>query len=235
MENDVVGAWAAGTAASTGVVVIAGTGSTALGMNQIGQFWRTDGWDYVLGDSGSGYAIGHAGIRAAIKALDGRVPPTRIVRELAETYSVQTAEDMRRLWDSTRFGKFEIASFASHVSKAAAEGDLVAQNILRQAGRDLAEQTVAIIRILGMESSNFPVVTVGGVFKSGRWVHEPFAQGIHAVAPGAVLRSPMHPPQVGAAILAQRRLKDNDIGSWTLGTGNRQIRRSLRIDEMRIV
>lgn len=234
LENDVVGAWAAGTEASKGIVVIAGTGSTALGMNEVGQFWRTDGWDYVLGDSGSGYAVGLAGIRAAMKALDGRVPPTRIVRELADTYGVQTAEDMRRLWDGTRFGKFEIASFAAHVSEAAAQGDEIALEILRRAGRDLGEQAVAIIRILGMERSEFPVIMVGGVFKSGHAVLDPFRESIQRAAPGATIRLPLQQPQIGAAILALRRLQDNDIGSWTLGTGNRQIRRSLRVDEMRI-
>ncbi|MEO7003119.1 MAG: hypothetical protein ABI068_14995, partial [Ktedonobacterales bacterium] len=44
-----------------------------------------------------------------------------------------------------------------------------------------------------------------------------------------VFRAPLHTPEVGAAILGQRRLDDGDHGSWTLGTGRRTIRRSLTI------
>lgn len=230
-ENDVVGAWAGATEAQPGVVVIAGTGATALGMNAQGQLWRTDGWDYILGDAGSGYAIGLAGIRAAMRALDGRGEPTALVRELGAVYGVTTAEDMRRLVDSTRFGKFEIASFAAHVAEAASKGDIAARDILGQAGRDLGESGRAIITRLGMQRDTFPVGTVGSVFKSEPWVTAPFRAEITRTAPGAQFTPPLHPPEVGAAILGLSRLKQDDIGSWTLGQGHRRIQRSLHVQD----
>ncbi|MGH2517948.1 MAG: N-acetylglucosamine kinase, partial [Ktedonobacterales bacterium] len=86
LENDVVGAWSGATEASPGIVIIAGTGSTGLGMNAAGQLWRTDGWDYILGDFGSGYAIGLEAIRAAMKAMDGRAAPTLLTDKLGAAY-----------------------------------------------------------------------------------------------------------------------------------------------------
>jgi glucosamine kinase len=231
MENDVVGAWAGATEANPGIVVIAGTGATALGMNARGEFWRTDGWDYILGDEGSGFSIGQAGIRQAMKALDGRAEPTLLVRELADTYGVRDAEGMRRLVDSTHFGKLEIARFAERVAAAAAAGDEAAQATLAQAGRELAENAIAIVRELGMEGEKFPVSTVGGVFKSVAWVTPPFRQAIAQVAPNAQFMPPRYPPEIGAAILAMRRAAEGDHGSWTLGTGRRRIRRSETVDE----
>lgn len=231
MENDVVGAWAGATEVRPGVVVIAGTGATALGMNAGGELWRTDGWDYILGDAGSGYAIGQIGIRTAMRALDGRAAPTQLARELASAYGITDAEGMRRLVDSTQFGKFEIARFATHVATAAEAGDTTARGILAQAGRDLAENATAIIRKLGMADEEFPIATVGGVFKSASWVVPPFREVIAALAPRASFRPPAHPPQIGAAILARRRMADGDLGSWTLGMGRRDIRRSLTVDE----
>ncbi|MBF6589895.1 MAG: ATPase [Ktedonobacterales bacterium] len=230
-ENDAVGAWAGATEAQPGIVVIAGTGATALGMNARGEFWRTDGWDYLLGDAGSGYAIGLAGIRAALKTLDGRAGPTRLVRALGDAYGVTDAEEMRRLWDSLRLGKLEIAAFAQHVAAAAAAGDLPAHSILTRAGRDLGESVAAIVRQLGMAREAFPICAVGGVFASGPWVTDPFRVAITQAAPSATLRPPLHPPEVGAAILVRRRLEDGDTGSWTLGLGRRHIRRTLRVDE----
>ncbi len=232
MENDVVGAWAGATEAKPGLVVIAGTGATALGMNARGALWRTDGWDYLLGDDGSGYDIGRAGIRTAMRMLDGREQPTVLVHMLAQVFGVSDGESMRRLWDSTPFGKFEVAGFARHVAEAAAQGDPAAQAILSRAGQALGESGAAIIRMLDMTGERFVVSTVGSVFKNEPWVTKPFRQQIAAVAPLADFRPPAHPPEVGAAILTLRRLDDDDIGSWTLGTGKRHIRRSLHVDDV---
>lgn len=231
-ENDVVGAWAGATEVRPGIVAIAGTGATALGMNARGEFWRTDGWDYVLGDAGSGYAIGLAGIQAAMRALDGRGAPTRLVAALAREYGVADGEAMRRTWDGGHLGKREIAAFARLVTQAADAGDAAARLILAGAGADLGASVRAIIGRLGMERETFPVSTVGGVFTAAPWVTNPFRAAVVGAAPGATFRPPLHPPEVGAAILAWRRLDEGDHGSWTLGTGRRHIRRSLRVDEV---
>jgi N-acetylglucosamine kinase-like BadF-type ATPase len=231
-ENDVVGAWAGATDATPGIVIIAGTGSTGLGMNQHGELWRTDGWDYLLGDAGSGYNIGEAGIRAAMRALDRRGPPTLLVRLLGQNYGVRNAEEMRRLVDSTQFGKFEVASFAVHVSHAADAGDSTAQHILHEAGELLADNAIAIIRTLDMGADAFPISTVGSVFKATEWVVKPFQQVIQPFAAHAEFVPPRHPPQVGAAIMARRRLAEGDVGSWTIGTGRRRIGRSATVEEV---
>ncbi len=232
IENDVVGAWAGATGANAGVVVIAGTGSSALGMNTRGDFWRTDGWDYVLGDSGSGYEIGRAGIRTAMRALDGRIEHTLLARELGRAFRVKDGDGMRRLVDTTTFGKLEVASFAVHVSRAADEGDAFARDILTSAAEGLAEQAITIITRLGMRQDSFPVATVGSIFKSKEWIVAPFRQLVANAAPGAIFQAPMHPPEVGAAIMGLRRLDDGDFGSWTLNRGKRHITRSLAIRDV---
>jgi N-acetylglucosamine kinase-like BadF-type ATPase len=231
-ENDVVGAWAGATEAQPGIALIAGTGATGLGMNAQGDFWRTDGWDYVLGDSGSGYAIGLAGIQHAIQALDGRAPPTPLVGALATAYGIADAEEMHRLWDSGRLGKLEIAAFAPHVSRAAQAGDAQAQAILARAGTAQAESAIAIVRRLGMERASFPVCLIGGVFQAGAWVLEPLTTTLAAVAPGATIQPAHYPPEVGAALLARQRVAAGDLGSWTLGTGQRRIHRTLRVADL---
>lgn len=232
LENDVVGAWAAATEGAPGIVAIAGTGSTALGMNARGKLWRTDGWDYLLGDAGSGYAIGQAGIQTAMKALDGRHAPTLLARELGARFGIGDAEEMRRLVDRGPFGKLEIASFAVHVSRAADAGDAAAREILAQAGCELGSQVTAIVRTLEMEGEAFPVGTAGSVFSSAPWVTEPFAAAVHAVAPRAEVRTLRRPPEVAAALLGWQRLRDGDTGSWTLGSGRRRIPRSASVESV---
>ncbi|HET9110013.1 MAG TPA: BadF/BadG/BcrA/BcrD ATPase family protein [Ktedonobacterales bacterium] len=232
-ENDVVGAWAAVTGGEPGIVTIAGTGATSLGMSERGEFWRTDGWDYVLGDAGSGYRIGLDGIHEAMKMLDGRREPTILLRQLAECYGIDDAPAMRRLADSGSLGKLRIADFARHVSEAADEGDPVAREILGRASSDIAMSIEAIVRRLEMRNDAFPIGIVGSVFKS-RWALEPLRPRIATMAPRATLSAPLYPPEVGAALTARRRLANQDLDSWTLGLGKRQIRRTLKISELHL-
>jgi N-acetylglucosamine kinase-like BadF-type ATPase len=226
LENDVVGAWAGATQMQPGIVVIAGTGSTAFGMNQHGHLRRTDGWDYILGDVGSGYDIGRAGIRHAMKSFDGRAAPTLLTEALKATYGVNGAEEMRRLVDSGPFGKMQIALFAQAVARVADAGDAAARTILAQAGKDLGEQALAVAYALRMEEEELLVAAVGGVFQSDRWVLESFQRCIQQEVPHPVFCPPLHPPEMGAAILALRRLESGDFGSWTLGTGRQRILRT---------
>ena len=230
-ENDVVGAWAAVTGGEAGIVAIAGTGATSLGMNARGEFWRTDGWDYVLGDAGSGYRIGLEGIHEAMKMLDGRREPTSLALQMSECYGVDDAPAMRRLADSGSLGKLRIADFARHVSEAADAGDPVAREILARASNDIIASLAAIVRRLDMRDDTFPIGVVGSVFKS-RWAFDPLRPAIAVMAPHATLTEPRYPPEVGAALTARRRLADQDFGSWTLGLGKRQIRRSFKISEL---
>jgi N-acetylglucosamine kinase-like BadF-type ATPase len=226
LENDVVGAWAGATQMQPGIVVIAGTGSTALGMNQHGQLRRTDGWDYILGDAGSGYDIGRTGIRYAMKSFDGRAAPTLLTEALKATYGVQGAEEMRRLVDSGPFGKMETALFAQAVASVADAGDAAARTILAQAGQDLGEQALAVAYALRMEDEELLIAGVGGVIQSDRWVLESFQRLIQQKVSHPVFCPPLHPPDMGAAILALRRLESGDFGSWTLGTGRQRIVRT---------
>ncbi len=233
-ENDVVGAWAGVTGGDHGVVAIAGTGATALGMNARGEFWRTDGWDYILGDEGSGYRIGLDGIHEAMKMLDGRRPPTRLLSKFASFYSVDDALEMRRLADSGGLGKLHIADFSRHVAEAADEGDHIAQDILRRASDEIALNIEAIVSQLDMRDDTFPIGVVGSVFKSDSFVLDPLRAAIARFAPHAALTAPRYPPEVGAAIIAQRRLANGDLSSWTLGGGKRRIRRSFRVSQLTI-
>lgn len=57
-------------AAGTGVVTLA-TGADS--------YARVDGWGNIMGDAGSGYWIGRAGLDAAMRAHDGRGEPTAIL------------------------------------------------------------------------------------------------------------------------------------------------------------
>ena len=53
------------------VAVIAGTGSICLARGADGELVRSGGWGFLLGDEGSGYALGLAALRAIVRSADG--------------------------------------------------------------------------------------------------------------------------------------------------------------------
>ena len=70
IANDAELVLAAGTPQGWGLALICGTGAIVYGRSLAGQTARADGWGHLLGDEGSGYAIGLAALRAVMRAYD---------------------------------------------------------------------------------------------------------------------------------------------------------------------
>jgi N-acetylglucosamine kinase-like BadF-type ATPase len=186
-----------------GVVLIAGTGSIAMGMNEAGEQARSGGWGPTLGDEGSGYDIARHALKAIISSFDGRAPKTVLTERVCRKLGIASAKDLPGVIYNSDSESVEIASLARLVAEAASEGDKTAQNILAGAGRDLGELVVSVIRKLGLESRSFRVACVGSVFKSGECILGPLREAALAVAPKAEVGPPLFPPTIGAVKLAQ--------------------------------
>jgi N-acetylglucosamine kinase-like BadF-type ATPase len=200
--NDVVAAWSAGTLGAAGIAVISGTGSNTLGVAHDGSTWRCGGWGHLLGDEGSGYWIGLAGMRAAVAYRDGRAPWTALVPRLLEFYNLARIEDL----DDLVYGDLDkggVAAFAVAVSATAAQADPIALRILRQAGQQLAEQVCVVADRLKL-TGDFPVALVGSAFQSGAPFLDAFTEIVHAASPQARIIHPSLPPVGGAILLAAR-------------------------------
>ena len=76
VEGDMVIAHAGALAGEPGVLALAGTGSSVLGIGQDGNRIKVGGWGPVFGDEGSAYRIGQAALRGAARDYDGRGPNT---------------------------------------------------------------------------------------------------------------------------------------------------------------
>ncbi len=144
-----------------GVLVIAGTGSVAYGRAENGRVERTGGWGMILGDEGGGYAIARAGLRAALMAMDGRGPETRLGPLLLDVIGL-ASPDAIPSW-TARAEKSEVAMLAVHVIRAGERDDPVARGIVRQAAHDLAVHVEALIHRLGPWTGPPSVVPHGGV------------------------------------------------------------------------
>jgi N-acetylglucosamine kinase-like BadF-type ATPase len=98
----------------------------------------------------------------------------------------------------------DIARYLKLVIEAAQGGDAVAKDIIIDAGRELGECVLAVVRRLGLASREFPVAYVGGAFHAGDLLLEPMRRTIEAEAPRVKIVPPLHTPVEGAALLAIR-------------------------------
>ena len=153
----------AGTPHGWGVGIVSGTGSIAYGRSLDGREARAGGWGYLLGDEGSGYAIGRAALQAVTQAEDERGPATSLTaRILAQWKLEQTWDLVSQVYRGGKQGRAEIAALAEVVLEEAASGDEVAQAIEIQAARELALQAATVARRLDF-SGDVPCALGGGV------------------------------------------------------------------------
>ena len=169
--NDVELVLAAGTPEGWGVAVIAGTGAIALGRARDGRAARVGGWGWLLGDEGSGFAIGLRALQAVSRADDGRGPRTALTAAVLERWGLAEPEGLLAAAYRSPFPRAEIAALAGAVEAAAGEGDEVAEAITREAGHELALAAGAVVRRLGL-AAPVPGALAGGVLVRGRAVRE---------------------------------------------------------------
>jgi N-acetylglucosamine kinase len=185
-----------------GVVIIAGTGSVAVGYHPSGHTARASGWGHLLGDEGSAHYIALRSLNAATRAHDGRGPMTILVDRLTEAVGVPKLEDLANRIYLEGWTAPEVAALAPVVLKAAEEGDEQAVVIVTEAGVELALAARVVIEALGMEKDTFEVVLSGGIFKGSPKMVEIIRQELGDVNPHAVVILPRREPVIGAGLIA---------------------------------
>jgi glucosamine kinase len=170
-----------------GLVVIAGTGSAALGWDGE-RFARAGGHGFLLGDEGSAYWIGREAVRAALRWEERRGGSELIHRTVTQA----TGPDLEVLISEVNAhpaDRARLAALAPAVT-AIAGPDPEAGRIIECAAEQLAGLAESIRRRLGP----LPVAGAGGVFRN------PALWARFAELTGAA--RPLAPAAVGAALLA---------------------------------
>jgi N-acetylglucosamine kinase-like BadF-type ATPase len=179
----------------SGIMVIAGTGSVALAQTDDGSLHRVGGWGYLLGDEGSGHAIGLAGLRAITDALDGG-PQTMMQPLLTERLGIETPSDLiRNVYDE----HWPVQKMAPLVIEAATRGDEPAQQIVHEEARLLARQ---VAWLASSCSGVQPRVALMGGLTQNAYYREELTRALGETLPGWDVQNPLHRPVVGAWRLA---------------------------------
>lgn len=184
----------------SGAVVVAGTGSVALGVDLANGVARSDGWGAALGDRGSGHWIGLHAIRGAIAQWDaGRRGPLLD----AVTSRWGDLDGLAGRWRNAPPAPDDIAGMVPAVAEAARVGDELALGIWRAAGAELGSSVADVLERLRLDSVSVPVAGTGGVFGSMDLIEESFRAAIGRRCPSARVEPAAGDPLAGAVTLAE--------------------------------
>jgi glucosamine kinase len=210
IETDARVALAGATDLAPGVVIIAGTGSIAYGINGRGESARAGGWGPAMGDEGSGYYIGRRALEAVVSAWDHRSPMTSMTEPVCRHFGVSSPPELPAvIYEAPLRVMNEVAQLSKVVAREAHNGDEPARNILTDAAIELARAVIAVIERLKMQEETFRISYVGGVFEAGDLIIPPMRDAIGLIAAHAFVAPPLHPPVIGAAKLARAEHAQN--------------------------
>jgi N-acetylmuramic acid 6-phosphate etherase len=185
-----------------GILLIGGTGSVAMARLPSGRSLRTGGWGAHFGDEGSGWSLGVAAIRGAIRGIEGRGPATLLSAAVAETFGTS---ELGELLDRLRSAaKGEIAALAPQIVQAAEQGDSLASALLDEAAEGLAQHVVPLAEAWRIDAPDapVPVALLGGLVKPGGGLRTRLEPLLEAV--GVLLHPGSPDPARGASRLARR-------------------------------
>ena len=190
-----------------GVLLIAGTGSSAFARGPAGATARCGGWGAVIGDEGSGAWIGRKALSVVSAASDGREPETALTGAVLTAAEVSEATELIR-WaaDAT---PAKLATLAPVVLSVADAGDLRANSIISMAVEELALHVRALARQLFTdERASVPVAFTGGLLSKGSSYRKRLEHRLRSAVPGAQVHAAEIDPARGAVRGALRHLAE---------------------------
>lgn len=201
LVSDVMTAYHGAGLGRAGVLITGGTGSSFLAKNEHDEFAQVGAWGHLLGDEGSAYWIARECVRAAIAAAESTGPATTLLSVVLRWFDVKELTEIVPLIYSPKYSKDKFAALAGYASREADAADPVWQDICDRAGRELARQALAAIRLVGIRARPVPVWLNGSVVKHNARVRESLFAALNEAVPVAE-EKPRLAPLLGAAALA---------------------------------
>ena len=192
-------------AGGPGILVIAGTGSNAIGRSASGEHFGAGGWGPVLGDEGSGYWIGRESIRAALRAQErtgvGGVSSC-LLREIERHWELNSVAELVATANQRTFSGGasppDFAALAPVVARCAERGDALAAGILERAGEELAELVSVVFHKMHAGPTEIGVAFTGSVLAQIATVRGAMVARLAVAVPSARVRDAAVDPLDGA-------------------------------------
>jgi N-acetylglucosamine kinase-like BadF-type ATPase len=186
------------------IVLIAGTGSAAIGRDARGNSARVGGHGYLLGDDGSAYHVGQRAVLEALRHFErtGADAPlgTKILSEIGAATWADLQSRVYAAPDEVFPRLFPM------MLQAAEAGDAAARSLLDDCAAALAALVGDLAERLQLQSQKFRQAKTGGMLGRSAWFDERLAQYLRKAAPLAEFSDLKISPAEAAAHLALQLL-----------------------------
>lgn len=143
------------------IVLIAGTGSAAIGRDAQGRTGRVGGHGYLLGDEGSAYHVGQRAVRDSLRHVERTGTDTLLGRKILAEIGAPTWADLQSRVYAAPDEVFP--RLFPTVLQAAEGGDEIAQTLLNDCAAALAELVGDLAEHLQLQSQKFLLARTGGM------------------------------------------------------------------------
>ena len=200
----------------TGLVVLAGTGARAFGMNSDGKELHLDGLGPMVGDYGSGFHIGSLAIRAAAKAdwhpRHHTSLSTAVFEQLKSRLGDYGVWGLVEYMGSER-DRAEIAALSRLVDSEARNGDRIAAQLIREAAGCMAETVHDLVDGLDIADAHYTMVGTGSVATHSDLYWEQLCMQVATFAPRLTPWRSDLPAVLGLALIALKNITDIDLST----------------------
>jgi N-acetylglucosamine kinase-like BadF-type ATPase len=142
------------------IILVAGTGSAAIGRNAQGQIWRAGGHGPLYSDEGSAYDIGRRAIAHAMKVREQQGSDSKLGRQILEGLGHATWAELQQRSNEAPDEVFP--RVFPIVAASADAGDPDAREVLLHAARELSFLVAAIADYMGGRDQNLRIAKTGG-------------------------------------------------------------------------
>lgn len=196
----------AGSNNKNGIILICGTGSNCYGINEEGMESYANGWEYILGDEGSGYAVAIKALRAVMKAFDGRGEKTKLTKMILGHLNLKSELGLFKWAYGGDVAKDYISSVARIVCQTAEDLDKKSIKILKEEAEEAVLSVSAVARRLNLKDKNFDLVLVGSLFKCKKYFKNIIIDSLQSKFKKINIKDLIKEPVTGAIKLAMENL-----------------------------
>jgi len=184
-----------------GIVVIAGTGSVALGNDETSDAYvRAGGWGYFFGDEGSALWIARTALQRAMLRED-RGEPSQLGAHANAFFGALSLRHIQHAFAHGELTRTALAAFAAETFALADAGDADAREVRDSAADALASLAATVDARLGSCASR-RVSHAGGLFADATFASA-FEARVRAAIPVAIVTAPKTDAPTGALALAR--------------------------------
>lgn len=151
------------------ITLIAGTGSIASGCDENDVTVRVGGWGYLLGDDGSGFAMGLSGLRSICRAHDQSLSLTEMQRALLERIQIRAPTQLVAWLYQSQIPRPLVADLATIILEYS-DRDSGAKAIVEQSVVAMVESIRLVSQRLSFTPRSYSLALSGGILKHHPWL-----------------------------------------------------------------